>query len=266
LLGDQARNRATNAQSTAIAKREWAEAELYYGKALEIDWRLPEIWVQYGHTLREQHKFADADRAYRAARHLFFYELSDTYLHLGHLYKQEVEEKQSRAIEHSLAQGRRMYQTAAILYPPDPRPLEGLSDLESVEDRRSPSAGEQTGAGPNLTRSVADGSRGEARTESELREGLPSEELVKKILAEDVPEAIAPGDYTDKSLPPISPRAKRILDRVYATAANLRPPVPGTGKQTDANARRGLTLNDKGVFVGLRLTEQDVRKQKVNDG
>ena len=56
-----------------------------YRASLEVNPRLADIWVQYGHALKESSRVADAEMAYRKALELD--EQADTHLQLGHALK-----------------------------------------------------------------------------------------------------------------------------------------------------------------------------------
>lgn len=66
--------------------RRWAEAASSYRAALELspDWW--EIWVQYGHALKESGRHEDAELAYRKALSVQP-AVADTHIQLGHLLK-----------------------------------------------------------------------------------------------------------------------------------------------------------------------------------
>ncbi|MCJ8352835.1 glycosyltransferase family protein [Novacetimonas hansenii] len=70
----------------ANQRRAWSEAEVAYAEALELDPELAHIWVQYGHSLKEQRYLERAENAYRRAIELAP-EVADTHLQLGHLLK-----------------------------------------------------------------------------------------------------------------------------------------------------------------------------------
>src|SRR5207249_3431094 len=61
----------------------WGAARRSYENFLGISPELARIWVQYGHTLKEQGDLRRAERAYGIAVQLA--PAADTYIHLGHL-------------------------------------------------------------------------------------------------------------------------------------------------------------------------------------
>jgi glycosyltransferase involved in cell wall biosynthesis len=65
--------------------KQWQESAECYQAVLEIDPKLPHIWVQYGHSLKEGGNPRGAQEAYERA--LALDETADTYLQLGHLQK-----------------------------------------------------------------------------------------------------------------------------------------------------------------------------------
>ncbi|MEA3535645.1 tetratricopeptide repeat protein [Rhizobium sp. CC-YZS058] len=66
--------------------RNWGQAAKYYEKALAILADNDGLWVQYGHSLKEQGKLEQAEKAYRTAIGLNG-QNADTHLQLGHLLK-----------------------------------------------------------------------------------------------------------------------------------------------------------------------------------
>lgn len=112
--------RLTKRGDIANASRQWAEAEIAYRNALELNPRLAHIWVQYGHALKEQGKLGDAEQAYW--RSLSLDRVADTYLQLGHVLKLE-----SRFEEAKLA-----YATSRALNPALTDATEELARLETV--------------------------------------------------------------------------------------------------------------------------------------
>lgn len=74
------------AGDAANAARRWRQAEHAYRKALDIDGSLHAIWVQYGHSLKEQGKVKAALEAYRRAVVLKVDD-SDAHIQLGHAQK-----------------------------------------------------------------------------------------------------------------------------------------------------------------------------------
>jgi tetratricopeptide (TPR) repeat protein len=77
-------------------QRVWSEAAEWYRQALSLDPSLIEIWVQYGHALKESGDVAAAERAYRTAISQDN-QVPDFHLQLGHLLK--VSNRQSEAQE-----------------------------------------------------------------------------------------------------------------------------------------------------------------------
>jgi tetratricopeptide (TPR) repeat protein len=85
-----------SAGDAANRERRWADAERAYAAALDFDPKQKNIWIQYGHSLKEQgvgadptgrvRFFRDAEAAYRHALALDD-GAADTYLQLGHVLK-----------------------------------------------------------------------------------------------------------------------------------------------------------------------------------
>lgn len=84
-LRRQVQKRMVRRARRARAAHDWALAALYYRRALRYGERA-EIWVQYGHTLKESGNFSAAEQAYRRAIALAP-EVADTHLQLGHVLK-----------------------------------------------------------------------------------------------------------------------------------------------------------------------------------
>ena len=74
-IGDEARDR-----------RDWEAAAAAYRAAVEADPSLKDIWVQYGHALKESGRAPEAEAAYRQALALDA-GIADTHLQLGHVLK-----------------------------------------------------------------------------------------------------------------------------------------------------------------------------------
>lgn len=72
----------------ANAARDWPAAEAGYAAALEIKPSLTAIWVQYGHSLKEQGRLEAAEQAYRRAVALDG-SVADTHLQLGRVIKMQ---------------------------------------------------------------------------------------------------------------------------------------------------------------------------------
>jgi tetratricopeptide (TPR) repeat protein len=84
-IGDEANHRHS-----------WREAEKAYHAALVLDASLKHIWVQYGHSLKEQGHFVAAEEAYRRSLKLDA-AIADTHLQLGHVLK--LQEKLDEAVD-----------------------------------------------------------------------------------------------------------------------------------------------------------------------
>jgi GT2 family glycosyltransferase/glycosyltransferase involved in cell wall biosynthesis len=113
ILGDRARD-----------ARQWELAARLYRQALDRNPGTPDIWVQYGHALkesgelREPDKLAQAEVAYRKALWLDP-SAADSYLQLGHVLKLEGKTEEARAA----------YLRAFALDPSMPYPLDELGGL-----------------------------------------------------------------------------------------------------------------------------------------
>jgi tetratricopeptide (TPR) repeat protein len=70
----------------ANRNRDWPRAEQAYRSALDVSPDLAHIWVQFGHSLKEQGRLPEAETAYRKASELKP-EDADAMLQLGHLLK-----------------------------------------------------------------------------------------------------------------------------------------------------------------------------------
>lgn len=68
----------------ANRRRDWAAAEIAYKQALDANAGLTHIWVQYGHSLKEQGRLENAEKAYRRAT-VLAPDDPDGHLHLGHV-------------------------------------------------------------------------------------------------------------------------------------------------------------------------------------
>src|SRR5271165_2930312 len=66
--------------------RRWPEAATAYAEALSVTPDRADIWVQYGHALKESGRLKDAEAAYRKAVELQP-TVADTHLQLGHVLK-----------------------------------------------------------------------------------------------------------------------------------------------------------------------------------
>jgi GT2 family glycosyltransferase/tetratricopeptide (TPR) repeat protein len=70
----------------ARSHKYWTKAAKHYAAALTIDPMLIDIWVQYGHALKEQGRLHEAEEAYRRSISLNG-AAADTHVQLGHVLK-----------------------------------------------------------------------------------------------------------------------------------------------------------------------------------
>jgi glycosyltransferase involved in cell wall biosynthesis/tetratricopeptide (TPR) repeat protein len=106
------------AGDAANAARSWKTAGVAYAKVLQRNPQLAHIWVQYGHTLKEQGSLRQAEEAYRQALALDD-NVADTHLQLGHVLK--VQGRSTEAIS--------SYQTA---YQLDPNFIDAFNELREL--------------------------------------------------------------------------------------------------------------------------------------
>jgi glycosyltransferase involved in cell wall biosynthesis len=87
---------------TARDLKDWDSAASFYSAALKLDPKLADIWVQYGHSLKEGGQLDAAEEAYRQSIRLAPNK-ADTYLQLGHALKTKGKLHEARtAYEKSL--------------------------------------------------------------------------------------------------------------------------------------------------------------------
>lgn len=79
-------DRLIRSADAARDARHWALAARLYANALVVAPKRADIWIQYGHALKEIGRFKKAERAYRKALALGL-DTSDTHLQLGHVLK-----------------------------------------------------------------------------------------------------------------------------------------------------------------------------------
>lgn len=79
--------RSINGARRFKRRKSWGAAEARYRKVLSDNPRLPRVWVQYAHAVKEQGDLWAAYGAYSHAVHLDP-KVADTYVHLGHVQKQ----------------------------------------------------------------------------------------------------------------------------------------------------------------------------------
>lgn len=97
------------AANAANASRHWAEAAAFYAKVLAVRPSRGEIWVQYGHALKEQGYLHKAEEAYSRALRLDS-AVADTHLQVGHVLK----------LQGRLAAAETAYRNAYLLDPLSP--------------------------------------------------------------------------------------------------------------------------------------------------
>jgi glycosyltransferase involved in cell wall biosynthesis len=106
---------------------QWGVAAQYYELALKRDPELPDIWVQYGHALKESGRVAQAEAAYRTAL-AYKPAAADTHLQLGHALKLE-----SRPEEAQAAYLRALVRDPLLPYPREELRSFGWSEAELAE-------------------------------------------------------------------------------------------------------------------------------------
>ncbi|WP_091739975.1 tetratricopeptide repeat protein [Phenylobacterium immobile] len=84
----KARRDAVQRGDDARDLRDWPAAAFAYAEGLRLDPRLPHIWVQFGHALKEASDPVAAEKAYRASL-IYSPPLADTFLNLGHALKMQ---------------------------------------------------------------------------------------------------------------------------------------------------------------------------------
>lgn len=99
--------------------RNWREAAALYKQTLDLMPADADIWVQYGHMLKEQGSLSEAEAAYRKAISLRP-NFSDTHLMLGHALKMKGQ----------LHEALQSYRLAVELDPNDPRAREEFQALD----------------------------------------------------------------------------------------------------------------------------------------
>jgi ADP-heptose:LPS heptosyltransferase/GT2 family glycosyltransferase/tetratricopeptide (TPR) repeat protein len=105
---------ADRARDTA----DWETAVHYYKLALKRNHRRPEVWVQYGHVLKESGNLAEAEAAYRRAL-AYDPTVADTHLQLGHTLKLRGKFEEAEAA----------YLRACVRQPSLPQPQDELTRL-----------------------------------------------------------------------------------------------------------------------------------------
>lgn len=115
--GDAAQ-RMISLADRARDKRDWHSAGALYREALSLKPKLHDIWVQYGHSLKETGQFAAAEASYRTALAIDS-TAADTHLQLGHVLK----------LQGKIEEARDAYLKAAVIG----RPEESSGRLARIE-------------------------------------------------------------------------------------------------------------------------------------
>lgn len=111
------------AADSARDRRDWPTAQKLYGDVVSIDSSKPDVWVQYGHALKETGRLIEAEAAYRSALVLDS-STADTHLQLGHVLK----------LLGRLSDAREAYRVATNLsYPGDSSGQYAAAELAALE-------------------------------------------------------------------------------------------------------------------------------------
>jgi len=140
----------------ANIRRDWATAEAAYAAVLKLQPRLGKIWIQYGHSLKEQGFLRKGEDAYRRAIALDNAD-ADAYLQLGHVLKLQGFPDQAEAAyrgahlrdpasPHSRAElvalGAVLEGPATDAAPPPSRPAQGVTRDEAFVAALRPREGQ----------------------------------------------------------------------------------------------------------------------------
>jgi tetratricopeptide (TPR) repeat protein len=112
---------ALNAANDARDAEQWLQAAASYEMALSFDGQRGDIWVQFGHSLKEFGAFGEAVKAYRQAIKLNP-GVAEVHVHLAHVLK--------RIGSYSAAKAE--FERAVAL---DPSDVESASELDMLEDK-----------------------------------------------------------------------------------------------------------------------------------
>ncbi|WP_339915197.1 glycosyltransferase [uncultured Brevundimonas sp.] len=107
-----------DAADAARDRHDWPAAVRAYAAALAVNGDRADLWVQYGHALKESGDLGGALRAYQAALERAP-DVADTHLQLGHALKMSGRRDAAAAA----------YARAAVLDPAHPDPVKELRDL-----------------------------------------------------------------------------------------------------------------------------------------
>jgi glycosyltransferase involved in cell wall biosynthesis len=207
-LADRARN-----------ARQWERAAELYRKALDQNPRLPGIWVQYGHALKESGKLRDPDKlaqaetAYRRAISIDP-TAADSYLQLGHALKLQGKTEDAQAAN----------LRAFVLDPSMPYPLQELSGLGWSEAQLSELQGFVGSDGSEAPQTeIAELTSVPAPAEREAQELAATAGTLQREVAAlggvvACAEKLAPELMDNRVLPP-TPRQFRVLYIVGESAS-----------------------------------------------
>lgn len=162
--------------------RNWSDAAIYYREALEFNPLAAPIWVQYGHSVKEQGFYEQAEAAYRIAIALNGTD-ADAHLQLGHALK--LQDKFRDATE---------AYTAALRA--DPTLANARHELEALQDHPDPAiqhrADQALASIPNSDGPLARVPMGVVSLEQHIQESLESlEQNIQESLEQQIQERMA---------------------------------------------------------------------------
>jgi tetratricopeptide (TPR) repeat protein len=248
--------------------RKWELAAQLYREVLERDPDNPQIWVQYGHALKEwgelrdPEKLAQAEEAYRRALSLDP-GVADTHLQLGHVLKLQVKPDDARAA----------YLRAFALDPELPYPIDelgglGWSEAELSELRGFAQEGDRdlSGSAPAILQRAA-GAEGTAVSVGQSA-AEPQDRSINKafsispvaypvLAARGVPEGHREDEFS-VAQPDISPTGIPVQQRSLTTAEwKAQIPLPD---QTDL--LKSMVLAQRWDLEGVKEQLRDAVAEK----
>jgi hypothetical protein len=281
--------RKTRHSSITIADRareaqQWEVATRHYRTALGRNPSRAPIWVQYGHTLKESGKLAEAEDAYRRALALDTTS-ADTHLQIGHLLK----------LQGRVGEARRAYLRAAVLDPSQPDPARELASLGWSEgqlrelgqilgsaDPRSdaaprsstpgesssrPGSGHDGPGGAGATYTLADPRRvGPLARSANAQQAHSDPTIVPRSAKKDIGKVQAP---TPANLPTLQEAAifQHVIGTVQAQPAPgkqpLEEPRPAAEGQTRISARSRVTADRGPAAPDVQIAERGSIKLEI---